>query len=171
MSVLLKLYFSYFCCNNCVRFTQAVFQLFWPWQLFPFYPSCISALLVLTTVSDILTFPAVSAVQPSMGLCSRCLSEFIDCRKPVSCVGTFSYVDISNPALFSSVLPFSPSLWFNSPPPSPLPCLNTTVYTYTVCKGRGVWGSGPQTDKHLPQSLQVNFFRWRLLRWCLRVYS
>jgi hypothetical protein len=27
-----------------------------------------------------------------------------------------------------------------------------TVYTYTVCEGGGVWGSGPQTDKHLPQS-------------------
>ena len=39
------------------------------------------------------------------------------------------------------LLPFSPSLWLNSPP-SP-----------TVCKGGGVWGSGPQTDKHLPQSL------------------
>jgi hypothetical protein len=26
-----------------------------------------------------------------------------------------------------------------------------TVYTYTVCKGGGVWGSGPHTDKHLKQ--------------------
>jgi len=24
--------------------------------------------------------------------------------------------------------------------------------TYTMFKGVGVWGSGPQTDKHLPQS-------------------
>jgi hypothetical protein len=41
-------------------------------------------------------------------------------------------------------------LWFNSPPPPP--CVNRyTVYTYTVCKGGG-WGSGPQTDKHLPQN-------------------
>jgi hypothetical protein len=46
------------------------------------------------------------------------------------------------------------SLFYGStlPPPSPLPCANKySVNTYTVCKGRG-WGSGPQTDKHLPQS-------------------
>jgi hypothetical protein len=37
-------------------------------------------------------------------------------------------------------------------PPSPLPYVNK----YTVCRqcvrGGGVWGSGPQTDKHLLQS-------------------
>jgi hypothetical protein len=38
-------------------------------------------------------------------------------------------------------------------PPLPLPCVNKyAVYTYTVCKGRGVLGSRPQTDKHLPPS-------------------
>ncbi len=39
------------------------------------------------------------------------------------------------------------------PPPSPpVPCLNKNiVHTYAVCKGR-VWVSGPQADKHLPQS-------------------
>ncbi len=40
----------------------------------------------------------------------------------------------------------------------PLPRENKyTVYTYTVCKGGGYGGPGPQTDKLLPQS----FFRWR----------
>ncbi len=37
----------------------------------------------------------------------------------------------------------------------PLPCVNKyTVYTYTVqcVKGGRLWGSRPQTDKHLPQS-------------------
>ncbi len=35
-----------------------------------------------------------------------------------------------------------------------------TVYTYTVCEGT-VWGSGPQTDKHLPQSpFTGQLFRW-----------
>ncbi len=55
------------------------------------------------------------------------------------------------------LLPLSPSLWFNSPP---LLCVNKyTAYTYTMCKG-GVWGSGPQTDKHLPQSpFTGQFFR------------
>ncbi len=34
-----------------------------------------------------------------------------------------------------------------------------TVYTYTVCKGgEGVRGSGPQTDKHLPQSAFTGHF-------------
>ncbi len=44
----------------------------------------------------------------------------------------------------------------------PLPlCEKYTVYTYTVCK-RGIWGSGPQTVKHLPQSpFTGQFFRWR----------
>jgi hypothetical protein len=32
------------------------------------------------------------------------------------------------------------------------------IYTYTVCKGE-VRGSGPKTDKHLPQSpFKCNFF-------------
>jgi hypothetical protein len=47
------------------------------------------------------------------------------------------------------------NLLYGSPPP-PLPSVNkNTVYTYTVCKGRGygfLEGRGPQTDKHLPQS-------------------
>ncbi len=50
------------------------------------------------------------------------------------------------------LLPLSFSLWFNSPPPLPPCVIKYTLYTDTVCKGGGVWGSGPQTDKHLPQS-------------------
>jgi hypothetical protein len=37
------------------------------------------------------------------------------------------------------------------------PAHHNTVYPYTECKG-GVWGSGPQTDKHLPQSPFKLFF-------------
>ena len=53
---------------------------------------------------------------------------------------------------------FDPAVWTVAPltlsrvqpfPPHPFP---VWIYTYTVCKGGGVWGSGPQTDKHLPQS-------------------
>ncbi len=43
----------------------------------------------------------------------------------------------------------SPLLSGSTIPPPPLPCVNK----YIVCKGGGdVWGSGSQTDKHLPQS-------------------
>jgi hypothetical protein len=48
-----------------------------------------------------------------------------------------------------------------TPPP---PCVNKyTVYTLRIHCVRGrVWGSGPQADKHLPQSLFTGqFFRWR----------
>ncbi len=52
-----------------------------------------------------------------------------------------------------------PSILLSVSTPPPLPCVNKlTVYTYTVCNGGGGCGSGPQTDKHLPQSpLKVNF--------------
>ncbi len=58
------------------------------------------------------------------------------------------------------LLPLSPSFWFNPPSPPLLPCVNKyIVYTYTMCKTGGkLWGSGPQTDKHPPQShLKVKF--------------
>ncbi len=33
---------------------------------------------------------------------------------------------------------------------------------HSVYEGGGVWGSGPQTEKHRPQRpLQINFFIWR----------
>ncbi len=91
---------------------------------------------------------------PEKGLCGRCLSEFIDWRCSQSCwyfrpelwtvaLLTFSLVQLHTPAS--------------------LPCVNKDiVYTCTVWKGRRVWGSGLQTDKHLPQSpFTGNFFRWR----------
>ncbi len=46
-----------------------------------------------------------------------------------------------------------------------------TVYTYTVCKGGGgeVWGSGPQTDKHLPQSPFTD--RFIQMTFCIAFYE
>ncbi len=59
---------------------------------------------------------------------------------------TVSHVGISDSALWSVV-------------PLPSPCVNMyTVYTYTMCGG-GVWGSGPQRDKHLQQSPLKGQFR------------
>ncbi len=56
------------------------------------------------------------------------------------------------------LLPLSPSLWFNSPPPL-LPCVNNyTEYTYTVCKrggGMEFWAL-INTCRKVP--IQVNFF-------------
>jgi hypothetical protein len=52
-----------------------------------------------------------------------------------------------------------PSLWLAPPP---LPCVNKyTVYTYTVCKGGGVWDhrrGGLRQIKHLPQSPFIGKF-------------
>jgi hypothetical protein len=57
-----------------------------------------------------------------------------------------------NEVMLGSVLACVAPLPFSLGQLSPLPCVNKyTVYTYTVCKG-GVWGSGPQADKHLSQS-------------------
>jgi hypothetical protein len=53
------------------------------------------------------------------------------------------------------LLPLWPILWFNSPLPSPCTVWISipVLYTRTECVwGVGVWGSGPQTDKHLLQS-------------------
>ncbi len=51
------------------------------------------------------------------------------------------------------------NLLSGSTPLPPLLCVNKyTVYTYHTVRGGGVWGSGPKTDKHLPQvPLHVNF--------------
>jgi hypothetical protein len=44
------------------------------------------------------------------------------------------------------------------PPPSSL-CEISTLYTRIQCvRGGGGWGSGPQTDKHLPQSPFTDHF-------------
>jgi hypothetical protein len=42
-----------------------------------------------------------------------------------------------------ALLPLSPSLWFNSPPP----CVNI-LYTRIQCEmgGKGIWGSEDQTE-------------------------
>jgi hypothetical protein len=51
----------------------------------------------------------------------------------------------------------SPLLSGSTPPP--LPCVRYTVlYTRTQCVGRVVWGSGPQTDKHLPSLFRGKLF-------------
>jgi hypothetical protein len=74
----------------------------------------------------------------------------------------------------SAMLVFStqlcePSLWFNYPP-YPLPYVNKyTINTYTVCKG-GVWGSRPQTDKHLPQSPFTGLF-FEMTTFCIAFYE
>jgi hypothetical protein len=85
------------------------------------------------------------------GILRQVLSEFIDCRYSQSCW-------YFRPG-FVNCCP-SPLLSCSTLHP-PIPCVNKyIVYTYTVYKGEGVWGSGPQTDKHLPQSpSKVTFFR------------
>jgi hypothetical protein len=66
------------------------------------------------------------------GLCSTCLSEFIDWREIQSVMLVFS-------TQLGELLALVPSLWFNCPPSSPLPCVTkNTVYTCTVqCAGGG----------------------------------
>ncbi len=48
----------------------------------------------------------------------------------------------------------------------------TVVYTRkgTVCKGGRVWGSGPQTDKHLPQSPFTGEF-FQMTTFCSALYE
>jgi hypothetical protein len=67
---------------------------------------------------------------------------------------TFSHVGI----IFSTQLcdlyfPLLP-LTFGSTPPFPV----WICVLYTMCKEGGIWGSGPQTDKHLPQSPFTGLF-------------
>ncbi len=86
-----------------------------------------------------------------------------DCRhlKKLNCKGTLRqgvYQNLYTGEAVSHIGIFDPAVWtvalltFSLVQLPPLPCVNKyTVYTYTVCKG-GEWGSGPQTDKQLPQS-------------------
>jgi hypothetical protein len=74
------------------------------------------------------------------------------------------FVRVYGPEIHSGMLVFTTQLWFFKlgplplprfkPPPPPFPCVFWyTEYTYIQCvRGWGVWGSGPQADKHLPQS-------------------
>ncbi len=57
-------------------------------------------------------------------------------------------------------------------PPPPFPVLISILYTGIQCVkwGGGLWGSGPQTDKHLPQSPQ-SFLDDDILHWLLWVLS
>ncbi len=74
---------------------------------------------------------------PVKGLGGRCLSEFSDLRWPISCVRSVMFVFSTQVCdLWFTLLPLSPSLWFNSPP---LHCVNKyTIYMHnTVCKGEG----------------------------------
>ncbi len=87
--------------------------------------------------------------------------------KKLTCKGTLRQ-------LFIRILDWRYSRYFlpsfvNCCPPNLLSDLSLppSLYKYVCCtqiqfvRGRGVWGSGPQTDKHLPQSpLKVNFFTW-----------
>ncbi len=67
---------------------------------------------------------------PVKGLCGR-FQEFIDWRDSQSCwYFSTQLCELLPSNLLSGHL--SPT-----PPPS---CVNYLVYTYTVCKGRGVWG-------------------------------
>jgi hypothetical protein len=76
-----------------------------------------------------------------MGLCGRCLSEFLDWREVAFTLRKFSHVCIFNPALCSllsyspllPLLPFSLVQLSTLPPFRPFPVVNKyTVYTYTV---------------------------------------
>jgi hypothetical protein len=56
----------------------------------------------------------------------------------------------------------SPLLSGSTLPPSPFPVWISILYTRIQCVRWGFLGCGPQTDKHLPQSLFTGqFFRWR----------
>jgi hypothetical protein len=71
-----------------------------------------------------------------------------------------NYWPLPDPPNFSLPSTFKPSLWFNSPLPSPLLCVNKyTLYTYTVCKGGGEYGvlGLRQINTSCKIPLQVNF--------------
>ncbi len=87
--------------------------------------------------------------------------------------------DYQNGYRHSALLTVAPLTFsvVNLSPPSPLPCVSKYTYCihipYTVCKrGGDVWGSGPRTDKHLPQRpFQVNFLDADILHCLLWVLS
>ncbi len=87
------------------------------------------------------------------GTLGLCLSEFIDWRYSQSCwYFRTSFVNCCPSDLLSDS---------TLPTPSPFSVLISILYTRIQCV-RGVWGSGPKTDKHLPQTpFKGKFFRWR----------
>ncbi len=105
-----------------------------------------------------------------MGLCDRCLSELLDCRPSQSfCYFQPSFVNCCPSNLLSG--------WTLPPPPPPFPVRISIRSTRIQCvrrRGR-VWGSGPQTDEHLPQSpLEINFLDddiFHCLLWVLSFYA
>jgi hypothetical protein len=78
---------------------------------------------------------------------------------------TFSQVAIVfSTQLFDCTLPCCPSplLSVSTLPPPPFLMWISVLYTRRQCLRGGGWGSGPQTDKHQPQSpFTGQFFRWR----------
>ncbi len=93
---------------------------------------------------------------PVKRLCGRCLSEFIEWRYNWYFRPRFVNWCPSN-ILFGSTLP---------PFPTPFPVWISILYTPIQCVMGGIWGSGPQTDKHLPYKvpLHVNFLDDPILR-------
>jgi hypothetical protein len=72
--------------------------------------------------------------------------------KILTCIGTLRqvFIRVYRLEIKSGMLAFFTQL-------PPLLYANKYVYMYTVCKGEegGIWCSGPQTDKHLPQGLST----------------
>ncbi len=106
---------------------------------------------------------------PVKGLCGRCVSEFIDWRYSQS----WWYFRPS----FLNCCPSN--LLSGSTLPPPLPCVNkNTVYTYTVCRGRGVSGSGSHClrqinncKKSLYRSIFLDYDILYCLLWVLSFYA
>jgi hypothetical protein len=82
---------------------------------------------------------------------------------------TVSQVEIFDPALWAVA---SQTFSLVPPPPPPSLCEDCILYTRIQCiRGGGVvWGSGPQTDKHLSQSnFTGNFFL--MTTFCIAFYE
>ncbi len=70
--------------------------------------------------------------------------------------------------LYSPLLPLSFFLSGSTLPP-PFPVCISILYSIQCVKGKRVWGSGPQTDKHLPQiPLTGQFFQ--MTTFCIAFY-
>ncbi len=85
------------------------------------------------------------------------------CRhlKKLTCKGTLRqvFIRVYRLEIHLDMLVFSTELcellplqFLSASNPPPLPCVNKYTVRYSVQGGGGIWGLGPQTDKHLPQS-------------------